>query len=198
MAGGAVVGGSTPLSRAPLNRPSLTGIISKEIIYQSRVHFTPLTGPDAVDAAALEQIVRREYQQAGVGPEQVETGAVIITGETAKKRNAETILEAVSALAGDFVVTVAGSHLESMLAGRGSGAAAFSREHYTTVTSLDIGGGSANKAIFRQGEMIAAAAVNYGGRILEIDPTGHYISYLATPAQIIVEHMGLASSHQLK
>jgi ethanolamine utilization protein EutA len=166
-------------------------IVDKEVIHRSDIHFTPLKGPDEIDAASLEQILRREYQQVGIRPEQVETGAVIVTGETAKKRNADAILEVISSLAGDFVVTVAGPHLESMISGRGAGVAAYSQEHYTTVTNVDIGGGSANSAIFRQGEMIAAAAMNYGGRILQIEPAGGQIRHLADPARLIIEYLGL-------
>lgn len=193
MAGG-TRGGSTPLARSPLNLPNMAGIIDKQVVYRSGMHFTPLDGPEVINAAALEQILRGEYQQAGISPAQVETGAVIITGETAKKRNADVILEALSTLAGDFVVTVAGPHLESMISGKGSGAEAFSREHFTTVTNVDIGGGSANSAIFRQGRMIAAAAMNYGGRILEIDPPSGQIRYLAAPARIMIDHLGLPFS----
>ena len=185
------LGGSTPLSRSPLNRPNLANIVDKKVLYRSDIHFTPLLGPDQVDAAALEHILRQEYQKAGVSPQQVETGAVIITGETAKKGNADVVLDALSDLAGDFVVTVAGPHLESMITGRGSGAAAYSREQYTTVTNIDIGDGSANSAIFHQGEMTAAAAMNYGGRILEIDPANDQIRRIAEPAQIIIDHLGL-------
>lgn len=188
---GGTVGGSTPLSRSPLNLPRMTSIVDKEVIYRSQIHLTPLKGPDEIDALALEQILRQEYQQAGILPNQVETGAVIVTGETAKKRNADAILEAISALAGDFVVTVAGPHLESMISGRGAGAAAYSREHYATVTNVDIGGGSANSAIFRQGEMIAAAAMNYGGRILQVDPVSGQIRHIADPAQAITQYLGL-------
>lgn len=197
LAGGAP-GGSTPLSRAPVNLTRATGIVDKEVIYRSGMHFTPLEGPDAIDAAALEQILRREYRLAGVAPDEVETGAVIITGETAKKRNADAILNALSALAGDFVVTVAGPHLESMIAGKGSGAESYSRQHFTTVTNVDIGGGSANSAIFRQGKMIAAAAMNYGGRVVEIDPLGGQIRHLAEPARIMADHLKLALSVGVK
>jgi ethanolamine utilization protein EutA len=193
LAGGAR-GGSAPLVRSPLNLPPMAGIIDKVVVYRSDMHFTPLEGADVINAAALEQIVRREYQQAGISPAQVETGAVIITGETAKKRNADKILEALSKLAGDFVVTVAGPHLESMISGKGSGAETFSREHFCTVTNVDIGGGSANSAIFRQGQMIAAAAMNYGGRILEIDPASGQIRHIAEPARIMIEHLGLPFS----
>ncbi|MFO7714572.1 ethanolamine ammonia-lyase reactivating factor EutA [Desulfosarcina sp.] len=195
---GEVMGGSTPLARSPLNLQRTAGIVDKVVVYRSGMHLTPLEGPEAIDAAALEQILRQEYRQAGIAPEQVETGAVIITGETAKKRNADVILDTLSALAGDFVVTVAGPHLESMISGKGSGAETFSREHFTTATNVDIGGGSANCAIFRQGRMIADAAMNYGGRILEIDPSSGQIGHIAEPARILIDHLGLPLSIGVK
>jgi len=125
-----VAGGAHPLSRASAPAVPAVTIAEKSIAYRSEIHFTPLLGADEVDATALEEILRQEYRRAGIAPETVETGAVIITGETAKKKNADTILDAVSALAGDFVVTVAGPHLEAMISGRGSGAATYSVEHF--------------------------------------------------------------------
>jgi len=184
-------GSSAPLVRSQPGLPGQAAIVDKEVVFRSGMHFTPLEGTDIINAAELERILRREYQKAGITPKEVETGAVIITGETAKKRNADAILEALSTLAGDFVVTVAGPHLESMISGRGSGAEAYSREHFTTVTNVDIGGGSANSAVFRQGRMIAAAAMNYGGRILEIDPASGQIRRMSEPARIIADHLGL-------
>src|SRR5678816_3444009 len=123
-------------------------ITDRKVIYQSPIVFTPLLDFETIDADRLNEIVRREYAAAGVDPSQVETGAVIITGETAKKKNADEILRALSGLAGEFVVTVAGPHLESLIAGRGSGAAAYSQQHFARVTNVDIGGGSANSALF--------------------------------------------------
>ena len=141
--------------------------------YRSKGHLSEpdrVYAPDrseTIDADRLNEIVRREYAAAGVDPGQVETGAVIITGETAKKKNADEILRALSGLAGEFVVSVAGPNVESLIAGKGAGAAEYSQKNYATVTNVDIGGGSANSATFRAGNLIGAAAMNYGGRILE-------------------------------
>lgn len=79
-----------------------------EVLYQSPIVFTPLLDRDTINAEALKEIVRREYLAAGVDPSQVETGAVIITDETAKRKNADEILRLLSGLAGEFVVSVAG------------------------------------------------------------------------------------------
>src|SRR5512146_1862199 len=129
-------------------------ITSRDVLYQSQIVFTPLLDRETVDAIRLNEIVRREYAAAGVDPAQVETGAVIITGETAKKKNADEILRALSGLAGEFVVSVAGPNVESLIAGKGAGTAAYSQKNYATVTNVDIGGGSANSATFRAGNLI--------------------------------------------
>ena len=166
-------------------------ITDRKVIYQSPIVFTPLVDADTIDADKLNQIVRGEYLNAGVDPSQVETGAVIITGETAKKKNADEILRALSGLAGEFVVSVAGPNVESLIAGKGAGAAEYSQTNYAIVTNVDIGGGSANSATFRAGELIGAAAMNYGGRILEIDHASSRVRHLAEPAKHILNDMGL-------
>jgi ethanolamine utilization protein EutA len=166
-------------------------ITDRKVIYQSPIVFTPLIDFETIDADRLNEIVRREYSTAGVEPSQVETGAVIITGETAKKKNADEILRALSGLAGEFVVSVAGPNVESLIAGRGAGAAEYSQKNYATVTNVDIGGGSANSATFRGGNLIGAAAMNYGGRILEVENSTGQVRHIAEPAKIILNDIGL-------
>jgi ethanolamine utilization protein EutA len=166
-------------------------ITGREVLYQSPIVFTPLADRETIDAQKLNEIVRREYAAAGVDPSQVETGAVIITGETAKKKNADEILRALSGLAGEFVVSVAGPHVESLISGRGAGAEQYSRSHYTTVTNVDIGGGSANSVTFRSGNFLSAAAMNFGGRILEIEHSTGQVRFLAEPARNILADISL-------
>jgi ethanolamine utilization protein EutA len=166
-------------------------ITDRKVIYQSPIVFTPLIDTETIDADRLNQIVRSEYVNAGVDPSQVETGAVIITGETAKKKNADEILRALSGLAGEFVVSVAGPNVESLIAGKGAGAAQYSQTNYAIVTNLDIGGGSANSATFQSGNLIGAAAMNYGGRILEIENATGLVRHIAEPAKHILNDIGL-------
>ncbi len=166
-------------------------ITGREVIYQSPIVFTPLKDYETIDADKLSEIVRGEYAAAGVDPKQVETGAVIITGETAKKKNADEILRALSGLAGEFVVSVAGPNVESLIAGRGAGAAKYSQEHYTSVTNIDIGGGSANSVTFRSGNIIGAAAMNFGGRILEVEHGSGLVRHIAEPAKNILNDLGI-------
>ena len=95
-------------------------ITEKEILYRSKIHFTPLLSPELIDAEGVQKIVEEEYEAAGMEKNQVQTGAVIITGETARKENARSVLHALSGFAGEFVVATAGPALESALAGKGS------------------------------------------------------------------------------
>ncbi len=177
---------------APALQVPHIGIADRHILYESPTHFTPLATRDRVDVNALEAIVAQEYQRAGFTPSQVETGAVIVTGEIAKKENAAEILQALGRYAGEFVVTVAGPRVEAQMAGRGSGAAAWSREHYARVTNVDIGGGSANAAIFELGSTLAASAMNIGGRIIEIERGTMQVRHLAEPARKIIRDKNFA------
>ncbi len=148
-------------------------ITDREILYQSPIHFTPLLSPDRLDGEAIAGLIEREYRQANLKPEQIKTGAVIITGETARKENARQVLEHLSHLAGEFVVATAGPGLESVLAARGAGADVYARKTGRPVIHLDIGGGTANLAVFdREGNLTDTGCVNVGGRLLKLSPEG--------------------------
>ena len=162
----------------------------KSVLHRSPTHTTPLLAPDEVDAATLASLVTKEYAAAGIRPDQIETGAVIITGETARTRNADAILHALSAEAGDFVVTVAGPNAEAQIAGRGSGVARWSVDHYAQVTTIDVGGGTANAAVFTMGRHVSSSALAVGGRQIEIDASGR-IRRMPPPGRALVAHLGL-------
>ena len=147
--------------------PELT-IARREILYQSPVYFTPLLEEKRMDAAALREIVEREYQAAGIRREDVDTGAIIVTGETSRKENAAAVMEAMADLAGDFVVAAAGPDLESVLAAKGAGAGEYSENTGQTVLHMDIGGGTSNLALIRRGEIAATGCLNVGGRLIKL------------------------------
>ena len=185
------------LSRLTVSNQARVGLVprldvdERAVLYQSEPHLTPLSSPDEINVTALVRMIHEEYIRAGIDSSQVETGAVIITGETARTRNAEAILQGLSDLAGDFVVTVAGPSLESQIAGRGSGASDWAADHYATIVNVDIGGGSANAAIFRAGKHVTSAAVMVGGRQAIIDPDSGRLVHLKPAGRDIVEHLGL-------
>lgn len=123
-------------------------IVNKEVFYRSGIYFTPLKSQTEIDAAKVKEIIRKEYEKAGRKPEDLQTGAVIITGETARKQNANRVLETLSDMAGDFVVATAGPDLESVLSAKGAGSDRLSEEKREVVANIDIGGGTSNIAFF--------------------------------------------------
>lgn len=150
----------------------------RRILYRSPVYFTPLLDESRMDGDGLRQIVEQEYRAAGIDRNSVDTGAIIITGETSRKENARVVLKALSDFAGDFVVATAGPDLESVLAAKGAGATVLSEKTGRTVLHMDIGGGTSNLALIRDGEVVQTGCLNVGGRLIKLDKCGQirYIS----------------------
>jgi ethanolamine utilization protein EutA len=154
-------------------------IESRNLRYKSPIYFTPLLSGELVDAEKLRRIVDVEYEKAGITKSQVDTGAIIITGETGRKENAAAVLDALSAYAGEFVVATAGPDLESVLAAKGAGAVEFSEKTGKRVLHMDIGGGTSNLALIEKGKIVATTCLNVGGRLVKLDPNGR-LSYVST------------------
>ena len=166
-------------------------ITEKQVCYRSQIHFTPLLDETRIDFGKIREIVEKEYGQAGVSKEQIDTGAVIITGETARKENAQEVLRALSGFAGDFVVATAGPDLESVISGKGAGADLYSKEHRTTVVNVDVGGGTSNLAVFQNGETVDTGCMDIGGRLIKVDRESGIITYIAPKLREIIKREGL-------
>ena len=144
-------------------------IARREILYKSPVHFTPLLDESHVDAEVLRRLVESEYHNADIRRDSVDTGAIIITGETSRKENARAVLEAMADFAGDFVVATAGPDLESVLAAKGAGAVQYSEKTGKAVVHMDIGGGTSNLAHIMDGKILQTTCLNVGGRLIKFD-----------------------------
>lgn len=166
-------------------------ITDKKVIHRSEIRFTPLLNGARIDVQAISRILEEEYSRAGVTPREVVTGAVIITGETAKKENSEDLLHFLAGSAGDFVVATAGPDLEAVIAGKGSGAAEHSRARHRLVANLDIGGGTTNIGFFEGGQAAGSLCLEVGGRLLEMDPATGRLTALAEPGRRILRHLGI-------
>lgn len=153
-------------------------ISQRRILYKSPVFFTPLLDEQRVDGEKIRELVKSQYETAGISRETVDTGAIIITGETSRKENARRVLDALSDFAGEFVVATAGPDLESVLAAKGAGAVEFSRETGKMVLHMDIGGGTSNLALIRDGKIIQTGCLNVGGRLIKMDERNR-ITYLS-------------------
>ena len=144
-------------------------IAERKIFYRSPVYFTPLLEGNLVDGDKIRTLVEQEYKNAGISRNDVDSGAVIITGETSRKENANAVLTALSEFAGDFVVATAGPALESVLAARGAGATAYSQQTGKRVFHMDIGGGTANLALIEDGKIVCTDCLNVGGRLIKVE-----------------------------
>jgi len=158
-------------------------VVSRETLYQSPVALTPYQSEERIDDAALGAIIDEAYTAAGLGPDEIDTGAVILTGEALRRENAAAIADVLSRQGGEFVCATAGHHMEAMLAAYGSGAARVSNEEDKRILNIDIGGGTTKLAVVEKGRVVATAAVHVGGRlqvvdaqsrIVRLDPAGKY------------------------
>lgn len=186
-----VISELTMKNRLPGARIPKIEITEKRVLYQSPIYMTPIIDHKEVNAKALKEIIEKEYGKAGFDLNCIDTGAVIITGETAKKENAEKIIHQLAEFAGDFVVAVAGPQLEAVLAGKGSGAADYSKHNMKKVVNLDIGGGTTNIAVFYNGNVEDSTCINVGGRLIEIDELSEIVSYISKPAKIFIDTYGI-------
>ena len=141
---------------------------ARKILYESPVMFTPLRG-DLVDGEAISHWVETQYAAAGITKDGVDTGAVIITGETSRKENAREVLNALSGFAGEFVVATAGPDLESILSAKGAGAVDYAAKTGKTVLHMDIGGGTSNLSFIKDGKILRTGCLNVGGRLVKFD-----------------------------
>jgi ethanolamine utilization protein EutA len=165
-------------------------IEQRKIVYEGRIIHTPLLDDNTIDIARLTDFFREEYKNAGIDPVDIQTGAVIVTGESARKQNARQIAEALSSDAGRFVAATAGPNFESLIAALGSGAAARSKAQNKTILSCDIGGGTSNIAVTINGQTYSTSCIAVGGRLLGVAPDGK-IWRINEPAARVMAHLGL-------
>ena len=175
----------------PFSVPRIA-IAEKEVVYRSGIHFTPLLDEVTVDGVGVREIVEREYRNSGYDKTAVQTGAVIITGETARKENARQVLDSLAGFAGDFVVATAGPNLESVLAARGAGADEYSREHRCRLLHFDIGGGTSNLALYDRGELVATGCFDVGGRLIKLDEN-RVITYISPRLRRLFPQLSVGS-----
>jgi ethanolamine utilization protein EutA len=151
-------------------------VTERTTLYLSPVHFTPYAaGRERIDDQALARFVDSAYREAGILPEQVDTGAIILTGEAIRRDNARAIADLFAAERGNFVCASAGHNFEALLAAYGSGAVALSAERECRILNIDIGGGTTKLALAECGQVLSTAAFHIGGRLIATDDNGSII-----------------------
>ncbi len=176
--------------RSFLNMSNRFHLINRKLIYEGTIIDTPLIDRYNIDIDAVVEFCDKEYKKAGITPEMVDTGAVIVTGETAKKQNAAEIVRRLSSETGKFVSASAGPNFESLLGAMGSGVVDLSRKNESTIMNVDVGGGTSNLAIASNGNVHSTSCINVGGRLLGIDE--HFkIWRIEEPSEFLMKELGM-------
>jgi hypothetical protein len=78
-------------------------VIKRQIMWQSPIKLTPYLPDYTIDTDDLAEFFGGCYHLAQVDPDDVDSGAVILTGEAIKRHNARAIAELFSEVSGTFV-----------------------------------------------------------------------------------------------
>jgi ethanolamine utilization protein EutA len=191
---GVDIGSSTShlvFSRLVLERTDNRYIVSERVVlHESEVLLTPYLDDQSIDADALRVFVDRQYALAQLTPEQIDSGALILTGVAMRRSNARAIGELFAREAGKFVAVSAGDALETTLAAFGSGAAAMSIRDAARVMNVDVGGGTSKIAVCEAGVVVEHSAIDIGARILAFDSEGR-VQRIEAAALALANELGI-------
>jgi len=151
---------------------SLSGkfkVTNREVLYRSPIMLTPYLSATKIDTDQVNDFIQAAYKEAGLTPEDVDTGAVIITGEALKKENAQPIVENFAKYSGKFICAAAGHNHEALLAAYGCGAVDLSKSEHKTVLNVDMGGGTTKFSLVEDGVVTQTASINIGARLIAFD-----------------------------
>ena len=179
------------LQRESQSHSSRYVVVERETLYRSPILLTPYTAENAINTPRLEAFINEAYREAGYATDDIDSGAVILTGEAVKRTNAEAIAGLFADAAGKFVCASAGNNLEAILAANGSGAVSLSRDPEQTVLNVDMGGGTTKFALVHDGRVVETAALNVGGRLVATDGSGRIVR-IEPAAHTVAGHLGIA------
>ena len=170
---GVDIGSSTShlvFSRIVLERlDSRYVVTTRETFYESDILLTPYTEQETIDAEKLGAFIQKQYEFAKIQPDEIDTGALILTGVAVRRKNARAIADLFAKEAGKLVAVSAGDSLETVMAAYGSGAVQRSIRDGATVMNIDVGGGTSKIAICRDGKVVDLTAIDVGARLVVVD-----------------------------
>ncbi len=164
--------------------------VGRRLHYESNILLTPYQRGTTIDGEALGDFISFQYDLAGLRREDIDTGALILTGVALQRENSRTIAELFAEEAGRFVAVSAGDSLEAIMAAHGSGAVALSAKGPQTILNVDMGGGTIKFAICQDGRVTETAALDIGARLVVVDE-GQRIIGLEEASHRIAERIGL-------
>ena len=178
------------LQRAGELHSSRYVVVERETLYRSPILLTPYTTDYAINTERLQTFLSASYADAGFTPDDIDSGAIILTGGAVKRTNAHAIADLFADTAGKLVCASAGHNLESVLAANGSGSVHTSKHPPQTVLNVDMGGGTTKFALVHNGDIIESAAINVGGRLVATDIEGR-ITRIEPAARIVAQAVGV-------
>lgn len=189
------IGSSTShmmFSRMRVGYPSIhtrrPEVLERSVLSRSPVLLTPFSKDWTIETEPLKNLLRQSFAYAGLNPNEVDTGAVIITGEAARRTNARAIVDIFADESGRFVCATAGPRLELLLAAHGSGAILVSRERGLNLLNIDVGGGTTKVGVIKNGRLVDGGVFNIGARVLAHD--GGVLSRLEKTGRYFLEEVG--------
>ncbi len=180
------------LQRQSQGLSSRFAVVHRQVVWRSPIMLTPFLPDGTIDAGKLGAFIADCYRESGFARDDVDSGAVILTGEAIKRRNARAIDELFAAEAGKFVCATAGHKLESTLAAHGSGAVRLSRERGACILHVDIGGGTTKLALIDKGAVVGVAAFAVGGRLIAADAAGGF-TRVDDSARLVATALGIGT-----
>jgi ethanolamine utilization protein EutA len=178
-------------SRLELHRADGRYVVARrELAFESEVILTPYADSVTIDTGRLAAFIEAQYTAAGLAHDDVDCGALILTGLALAKRNSQAIGEIFAAEAGKLVAVSAGDVLEATFAGRGAGMDRRSAEIGRRVTHIDVGGGTTKFAAFSGGHLDQVAAIDVGARLVLFGPSGE-VTRVEPPARRMADALGL-------
>ena len=178
------------LSRLATGLSSRFVVVERKVLWQSPILLTPYLPDYTIDTTKLAEFINNSYAEAGLTRAKVDSGAVILTGEALKRKNARAIADLFSAESGKFVCASAGHHMECQMAAHGSGAVKLSKAHGKVLLNVDIGGGTTKLALIRDGELLATVAIAVGGRLI-VEDAEKGLTRIEEPAVEVANSLGI-------
>ncbi len=164
-------------------------VTDRQVLFRSKIMLTPYISGTQIDTDKVKDFIKGVYEEAGYSSEDIDTGAVVITGEALKKENAKPIVEFFARESGKFICASAGPNHEALLAAYGCGAVELSRAQQANVLNVDMGGGTTKFSLIQDGIVTETAAINVGARLIAYDQSG-VVTRVEEPAKLVMKELG--------
>jgi ethanolamine utilization protein EutA len=182
------------VATAELVRNAVTGKTELSQVrerFRSDMVFTPLAG-DQIDVAKAEAYLDSWLAAGGVQGEEVFGGGALLTGLTAQQANASALVGLIRRRLGDVLIASADDPcLESWLAFLGNCAGLSRAQPERDFINVDIGGGTTNLALGRDGQVQRTGCLFVGARHVQVVPGTYQILRLSSYARTLFDQLGI-------